>query len=121
MPTNKFPARREEGCSSASLISRESGFNSRCGYCIMARLSRDNSSWRAYGLSKRYEDWEADAKPLGPPKKKKDKKKWCKGKVGVEHDFQPYEREFGSRTIWRINKCTRCHKEVWKGATWYTK
>lgn len=84
----------------------------------MARLSRDKTSWRAYGLAQRYEDWEADAKPLGTPKKK-DKKKWCKGKVGREHDFQPYHKEYGSRTIWVINKCTRCHKEDWKGASYY--
>lgn len=85
----------------------------------MARVNRDNSSWRAHGLSKRYEDWEADAIPLGTPKKKKNKKKWCKGKEGREHDWQDYHKQYGTRSVWVIKKCSACHKEDWKGASWY--
>lgn len=82
----------------------------------MAKLSRDDGSWKAHGLAKRYEDWENDPKhPAPKPKnKKKNTKRWCRGKEGQEHDWKSFEKN--QRII--IQRCDRCRKEDWKGAIW---
>lgn len=81
----------------------------------MARLSRDDSSWKAHGLAKKYEDWEHDHKQGSKGKnKKKNTKRWCRGKEGQEHDWKPFEKH--QRIA--IHRCSRCGKENWKGAVW---
>lgn len=82
----------------------------------MAKLSGDDNSWKAEGLRAKNEDWEARERPPKPAKK--NKKKWCKGKKGVEHKYEPYEKSFGSRTKYGIMKCTKCHKEDWSNWVW---
>lgn len=52
----------------------------------MARLSRDDSSWRAHGLKKRYAEFDPDKTPK--KKNKKDTKKWCRGVEGHPHDIR---------------------------------
>lgn len=52
----------------------------------MARLKRDHSGWHSHGLYKKYQDPKIKEAPV-KQKSKKDTKKWCKGKVGVEHDL----------------------------------
>ena len=51
-------------------------------------------------------------------RKHKDKKRWCKGKVGVEHTpaCMPYKHRYpstvmgGAQTRWRELVCTKCGK-----------
>lgn len=48
----------------------------------------------------------------------KDTKRWCKGKVGREHDYvwvayRPFERPSFDASI---QECSKCHKLLWK--TW---
>lgn len=94
----------------------------------MATLSEDSSSWRAYGLVKKYQDWEKPPTPQERRKAKKTKdKRWCKGQEGTEHDFVYQARSHdpacyreydnGRRRELRcyshkhrsITECTRCH------------
>lgn len=95
----------------------------------MAKLSRDATSWRAYGLVRRNEDWENDPKldARKPKNNKKDTNRWCKGKEGVEHDIRavPYGGPINCNTCkvagkickhrYTRNKCINCGKDrTWR-------
>ena len=101
----------------------------------MATLKDDDSSWKAHGLKKKIRDWENDPKPRVVQNKKKNTHKWCKGKVGVEHDVRnvlivslnPMCAKNGSRDKdgkiircghWRHyeNKCVNCGKSSYRVA-----
>ena len=56
----------------------------------MARLKKDNSSWKAHGLYKKYQQLTVNERPYRP-KSKKDTVTWCRGKKGVSHELY---REF---------------------------
>lgn len=45
-------------------------------------------------------------------RRRKSTRRWCKGKVGVEHVTKPVEefRMFGK--VWGRDECIRCHKHV---------
>lgn len=79
----------------------------------MAKLSRDATSWRAYGLVKRYEDWENDPRPKRKSKAK-DTKKWCRGVEGRPHDFR--QIVIGLMNCWECRKrdepCTHPRTKV---------
>lgn len=89
----------------------------------MARISKDSTSWRAYGLAKRNEDWENNPKRQPVKAKKKNTKRWCKGKVGVEHNFEStlvvqtnpkcFTGVFCGHWFHYQNACTGCGKEDW--------
>jgi hypothetical protein len=51
-----------------------------------------------------------DSAVTGGPSKKKNKSKWCKGHVGIEHDWY-----WNSSTHWRNSgwRCKRCSKRYW--------
>lgn len=82
-------------------------------------------TWRAQGLSKqeksRLKDLEHDIDTaLGvPPRlprggRKKNGKKWCRGKVGREHTFVKHrESKFFNRS-YVVMKCSVCGKEKWE-------
>jgi hypothetical protein len=59
---------------------------------------------------------DAATKPL--PSKKKDKRKWCRGKVGIEHELKcvKYDDYKGmklpSSNNWRLLVCVNCGKEL---------
>lgn len=99
----------------------------------MATLKDDNSSWKAHGLKKKRRDWDNDPKPRNVKNKKKSTAKWCKGRVGVEHDIQkelivqlnPLCAKNGTRDSnghrifcghWRhhVIRCVKCHKEFYQ-------
>lgn len=58
--------------------------------------------------------------------RKKDKRRWCKGKVGVPHDYQPATPEHLKQHYpwvdtakvfmkdWKIEVCSNCGKERWR-------
>src|SRR4051794_16007303 len=82
----------------------------------MAKISHDNTSWRASGLTKRYEE-KSDV-PKRSPAKKADSKRWCKGKVGREHKLvvcrpqyfsDPYNCWNGLVLACRKRDCQRYH------------
>lgn len=57
--------------------------------------------------------------PHRPPSKrrKKDTKRWCRGKVGKEHDWQPFDKWPGISRRWMgsllMHRCQVCGKENW--------
>lgn len=110
----------------------------------MAKLSHDASSWRAYGLKKRYETLERDEEVGGKKKAKKDTKKWCRGVEGHPHNIRsvvigltPCYRNVGGCiqnpdyngklcNHWKsITKCVNCNAKVtgygWRNKTNPTK
>lgn len=82
----------------------------------MAKISHGADTWRSEGLAKKYKELDKIAfdKPV-KYKSKKNTKKWCKGKSGVEHQFERYFWHYGwesIRTRWIRTRCKICHKEV---------
>lgn len=49
---------------------------------------------------------------MPPRPRKKDKRKWCKGQVGKEHQWEAATKYYGS-TPYAITRCKRCRKEKW--------
>lgn len=80
------------------------------------RLKEDASSYKAMGLKKKLEEIPAVFKH----KNKKDTKKWCKGKVGVEHNYElqvPKNEILGG---WRlIPICNNCGKQDYHGVYYW--
>lgn len=76
----------------------------------MGRLKKEHGGYRTSGLWEKY-------KPLGEtvrkPRAKKDTKKWCRGKVGVKHQFYTVEEHTGCRYIWIQGRCVNCGKKQW--------
>lgn len=79
----------------------------------MARLKRDHSSWTGAGLFRKYQQPAID-ETIRVSRKKKNTKKWCRGKVGVEHRLERYfwRRSWQSvRAGWVRTRCVNCRKE----------
>jgi hypothetical protein len=81
-------------------------------------LSHDDTSWRASGLKRKYEDYPEVA--YNRNRKKANTKRWCKGKVGREHKLvlsrpqyfhDPYGCYDGLNLVPKKhdNKCSRFH------------
>lgn len=50
--------------------------------------------------------------------RKRNTKRWCRGKVGQEHDYQPVIKEWHwNNRIFknRFLKCSKCGREEWRG------
>lgn len=88
----------------------------------MARISQDDTSWRASGLKRKYDTIEED-RQVGPkPKRKKDTKRWCRGIEGRRHDIQSiqivgFNENCHTRKPcghWRhyVEKCVICGYEI---------
>ena len=82
------------------------------------KLSADKSSYRANGLiakDERHTKDPEDEQPTGKTRGKKNTKRWCKGKVGKEHQIvwiryvsihnRPWVPE-----NWLIQQCKSCKK-----------
>ncbi len=55
----------------------------------MARIRKDKTSWKASSVIKRdFQHSHNGPNEMPPPRRKKNKRKWCKGKKGVKHDYQ---------------------------------
>jgi hypothetical protein len=71
------------------------------------RLSKDTTSWKAQGLL-------VKQKPLPEQpvhRSKKDTKKWCKGIVGREHDYE-YQHPHNDLGDWRlVPVCLNCGRQ----------
>jgi hypothetical protein len=82
----------------------------------MATLSEDGDSWKASSLKRR--DFRHTHDGPEVPKhgnKKKNTKKWCKGKVGKEHDMEigVIARSYSSLSgAFVVDKCKGCGKEM---------
>lgn len=52
------------------------------------RIKETKSNWNASGIIKRDFRHDSSQPQTSRVKSKKDTRKWCKGKVGVEHDYE---------------------------------
>ena len=78
----------------------------------MARISYDDTSWKAGGIIRRdFRHTAVDDQPRKWPAKK-DTRKWCKGHVGRKHDFKPRQQQFG-RWIFHSEVCQNCKKIIY--------
>lgn len=78
------------------------------------KISHDDDSWNASGVKRR--DFRHDHSSPEIPRhkgKKKNTKKWCKGKIGVRHKFSREQKSFKFASIswsWIEKTCTVCGK-----------
>lgn len=82
----------------------------------MARLKKDHSGYRSSGLYKKWQGLPVEDKPI-KAKKKKDTTRWCKGRVGDEHDLykQFVQLWINGETItcnYTETKCRNCNKRL---------
>lgn len=83
----------------------------------MARLKRDNSSWHAHGLYKKYQEPRVVERPASKRLKKRNTNLWCRGKVGVEHSWHIYQKKRWNDDRWAFLNiylevhCAKCKKE----------
>lgn len=80
------------------------------------RLKEDKSSWKSTGIIKRDNRHDHSDSFSKTKSKKKDTKRWCRGKVGVEHEllrtFQyMYWRNGPKRMNYVKCNCVNCGKE----------
>lgn len=75
----------------------------------MARLSEDDSSWKADGIKHRDNRHDHGSSEVSRKGKKKNTRKWCKGKVGREHEIEVVSWRRSSKYL--IERCANCGKE----------
>lgn len=84
----------------------------------MARISDDDSSWKASGVQHRDFRHTHNGPEVSSRAKKKNTRKWCKGVVGREHTFNVgvaaprWNRFRDGRPMWIVDKCSTCGKET---------
>lgn len=89
----------------------------------MARLRKEHDSYKASGK------WIKNKYPslydfVTRNKAKKDTKKWCKGKVGVAHEYELIIPKNESRTIRGFRKiptCKNCLRQDFRGTVYLNK
>lgn len=82
----------------------------------MGRLKKDHTGWRTSGLWLKYKQPTINEVQT-KPKSKKDTNKWCRGKVGVEHNWHRFQNMKWSDELWDYKDpyvsihCVECGKE----------
>lgn len=71
------------------------------------RIKRDKTNWNATSIIKRDVRHSHD-EPRVSLKSKKDTKRWCRGKVGVEHVWERYAKYY---KMFIYTRCINCKKE----------
>lgn len=87
----------------------------------MATQKEDPDSWKAGGLKKRDFQHSHDGPEEMPHRSnKRGKAKWCRRKVGREHDFSgKVEKQYGPTMKRVYTVCSACGKyENWMGKTY---
>ena len=85
----------------------------------MGRLKRDHSGWGTHGKWLKYQSPKVDERPV-KRSSKKDTNKWCRGKVGVEHQYHRYQSKRYQWPQdhyvwdWVKSKCVECGKVTYK-------
>lgn len=83
------------------------------------RIKQDKSNWQASAIMKR--DFRHDSSQPSQTKirSKKDTRKWCKGRVGVEHDYE-YQYPKNEPFLFRlIAVCNNCEKQDVTQVLWW--
>lgn len=85
---------------------------------VCMRLKEDSYSWKSGGVKRKMERQARDPVVERPFPKKKDTKRWCRGKEGVEHEIVEREKTAGYHGIdVKERACKNCDKvfQVWSG------
>ncbi len=81
------------------------------------RLAEDNSNYRASSVERRDFRHSGDGpeETAGKPKRKKDTKRWCRGKEGVEHIPEIKKRQGygGFRSCKMLNVSSERYPSIW--------
>lgn len=84
------------------------------------RIKKVSNNYRSSGIKHR-DNRHDPTEPALERRSKKSTRRWCKGKVGVEHDYQeatkPVFNGNDYRWVWQLKKCTRCGKQYHMGIT----
>jgi hypothetical protein len=72
---------------------------------------KDKDSWKGRSIERKdfRRTHDAPEAPRHKGKKKKDTKKWCRGKVGVAHTFEWTDRG-NYRFTYKVEVCSTCGK-----------
>jgi hypothetical protein len=73
--------------------------------------NRSDGSWHYSGIKRRDFKHDASGPEIIRPIVRKNTKKWCKGKVGKEHDYKPKSHWMFFGSIYIMFKCLICGKE----------
>lgn len=78
----------------------------------MGRIKKDHSGWRTSGLWKKFQYPKIeDDEEVSRVHKKKNTKKWCRGKVGIKHVKEKVSETKGFLSFsWTEYRCTNCNK-----------
>lgn len=81
----------------------------------MGRIKKDHSGWRTHGIFIKYQQPSIENN-FKVKAKKKDTKKWCHGKPGVEHELYRHFEYFGweSKVRWIKCECKNCGKRFYR-------
>ena len=90
------------------------------------KISRDDGSWHASGVLARDARHVKTEQQVAGHRAKKDTKRWCRGRVGKEHDLewvnfwahrQNREYQPGDGNWW-MSICKRCEKHIESCRSW---
>ena len=82
----------------------------------MGRIKKDHSGYHTHGLWKKYQQPSVEDKPA-KHRRKKNTKRWCRGKVGSEHALVRRFKRYGwpsRRSRYTYTVCTSCRKEFFR-------
>lgn len=89
----------------------------------MGRLKKDHTGWRTSGLWLKYK-FPTINEYLPRLKRKKDTKKWCKGKKGIKHSYKLMIPKNDTAVLMGYRKvpiCTNCGRQDYKGTVYLNK
>lgn len=84
------------------------------------RLKEDQSSWQSSGVKRR--DFRHDASQpidVAPHRPKKAKAKWCKGRVGIEHEWENKVPPNDNPKFRKMDICKNCGRQSYTNVKYY--
>lgn len=78
------------------------------------RLKEDSSSYNAIGLKKKYSE-----PSEGKYKSKKNTNRWCKGRIGIEHEWEHIVPKNSFSNFRKMDVCKNCGKQSYKNVTYW--
>lgn len=75
------------------------------------RLKEDKKSWRVSAILKRDFKHDSSEPSRIRYRSKKDTKRWCRGKVGIEHDYRIKEKKKFLDWSWETHVCSKCKRK----------
>lgn len=79
----------------------------------MGRLKKDHSGYGTYGKWVKYQYPKINEYPK-LNHRRKNTKKWCKGRKGINHEYELIEKSKFLDWVWIVEKCKNCGKQNYK-------